>query len=526
MWRKVFWIVSLIMFALAAAMYDANPIATHAMLYVLTPLFIVGLYDMFQKNNNVLRNYPVVGHMRFILIGLRPEIQQYFIETNQDGMPFSDELRHLVYARAEGYDETLPFGTQRDTYQEGFAFAMHSMSPTKLGDEHARVTVGGEACTQPYDASRLNISAMSFGALSANAIRSLNMGAKIGGFAHNTGEGGLSPYHQGPGGDLFWQLGTGYFGCRTPEGNFDEAQFKAKVVLPQVRMIEIKLSQGAKPAHGGLLPGAKVDKEIATIRGIPEGKDCLSPPTHSAFSTPRELLHFVQHLRELSGGKPVGFKLCLGCPTNFMGICKAMIETGIKPDFITVDGAEGGTGAAPLEFTDFLGVPLNEALAFIHNTLVGLNLRENIRIISSGKVVSGFDMLSKMALGADMCNSARAMMFALGCIQSRRCNTNMCPTGIATQDPSRSYAVVPESKGQKVANFHQRTVESFLEVLGATGVHSVDELTPDHVFRRTSLTEILPFRLIYQFLEPGDILAGKATLRYSIYWEKASADKF
>lgn len=525
MWRKVFWLVSGLIFALIAVTHHRHP---HVLrwLYVIGPLFLVGLHDIFQRDNNVLRNYPVVGHCRFMLLAIRPELQQYFIETSQDGEPFSEELRTLVYSRAAGHNETLPFGTQHDTYAPGYTWAMHSMAPTKVPESEGRVIVGGPQCKQPYDASRLNISAMSFGALSPSAVRSLNLGAKLGGFAHNTGEGGLSPYHQQEGGDLFLQIGTAYFGCRTPEGNFDAEKFKEKAQLDQVKMIEIKLSQGAKPAHGGLLPGAKVDKEIAGIRGIPVGEDCLSPPAHTAFSTPKGLLEYVVQLRDLSGGKPIGFKLCLGRPSDLMAICKAMISTGIKPDFITVDGGEGGTGAAPAEFTDFIGTPLNEALAFVHNTLVGANLREGIRLICSGKVVSGFDMACKIALGADMCNSARAMLFSIGCIQSRRCNTNMCPTGITTQDKSRWKALVPELKGVKVANFHHRTIESFLEVLGAMGVHDVSELTPRHIYSRTSTNGILPYARIYDYLAPGAILSGEATDRYSVYWEQANEECF
>ncbi|MEM1244043.1 MAG: FMN-binding glutamate synthase family protein, partial [Pseudomonadota bacterium] len=455
-------------------------------LIFIVPLFLLGLYDILQKHSNILRLFPVLGHLRYWLQDIRPQIQQYFIETNQNGMPFSREERDLVYARSEKRNDTLPFGTQRDVHASGFDSINHSLSPKKVEQTEARVVVGNHLCKKPYDASRLNVSAMSFGAISKNAVRALNRGAKMGNFAHNTGEGGLSQYHLQEGGDIFWQIGTGYFGCRSKQGNFDAAQFQDKSQHEQVKMIEIKLSQGAKPAHGGILPAAKVSEEIAKIRGVEIGEDCISPPAHTAFNSPKGLLEFVAKLRELSGGKPTGFKLCLGRRVEFHAICKAMLETEIYPDFITVDGAEGGTGAAPVEFTDFIGVPLNEGLYFVHNSLVATNLRQHLRIIASGKIINGFDMVCKIALGADMCNSARGMMFSLGCIQSRRCHTNMCPTGVATQKPERVYALNIDDKAPRVRNFHDATIESFLEVLGAAGLDKVKGLTPAVVFKRKS----------------------------------------
>ncbi|MBU1492173.1 MAG: FMN-binding glutamate synthase family protein, partial [Gammaproteobacteria bacterium] len=412
-------------------------------------LSLVGIGDLLQKRHAVRRNYPILGNIRYLVEGIRPEIRQYLLEGDAEQLPFSRSQRSLVYSRAKNEGADKPFGTLRDVYQNGFEFISHSMCPAPLSDPCGfRVEIGGPQCRQPYSASLFNVSAMSFGSLSANAIRALNQGAKLGDFYHDTGEGSISPYHREHGGDLVWELGSGYFGCRSAEGRFDPERFAVQARDPQVKMIEIKLSQGAKPGHGGILPKHKITAEIASTRGVPMGEDCVSPSRHSAFSTPIELLQFIAQLRELSGGKPVGFKFCLGHPWEFMGIAKAMLETGILPDFIVVDGKEGGTGAAPLEFTDHLGVPLREGLLFVHNTLVGSNLRDKIKLGASGKIVSAFDIARVLAIGADWANSARGFMFAIGCIQSQSCHTNKCPTGVATQDPLRQRALVVEDKAQ------------------------------------------------------------------------------
>jgi glutamate synthase domain-containing protein 2 len=496
------------------------------LLWLLIPYILLGLYDMHFAQHNVLRNYPVIGHLRYALEFISPEIQQYFIETNESGRPYNRQQRNLVYARSQRGLDTQPFGTQWDITDVGYQRASHSLAPKHVDPSKARVLVGGPQCRRPYHASRLNISAMSFGALSASAIHALNAGAKRGGFAHNTGEGGLSPYHLAGGGDIIWQIGTGYFGCRTPEGNFDPEKFKAAANRDVVKMIEIKLSQGAKPAHGGVLPAAKVDEEISRIRGVPMGKDVLSPPAHSAFSSPEGLLHFMDELRQMTDGKPVGFKLCIGRRSEFMGICKAILKTGIQPDFITVDGAEGGTGAAPLEFSNRLGVPIDEALIFVHNCLVGIGLRKEIRIIASGKVVTGFDLMEKIALGADMCNVARPMMFALGCIQSLRCNTNTCPTGIATQDQIRARAVDVETRQEHVANYHDATIESFRELLGAIGLDDPEDLTPQHIFQRVADHTERSTDQIYEYLDERELLSETIRDAYRDDWSRARAEAF
>jgi glutamate synthase domain-containing protein 2 len=475
-------------------------------LVIFGPLIALGVSDMLQTRHSVLRNFPILGHFRFFFEAIRPEINQYFVESNSDGVPFSREQRSVVYQRAKKALDTLPFGTQRNVYEVGYEWVNHSIQPAEVDPASLRVTVGGPDCKQPYSASRLNVSAMSFGSLSKNAILALNGGARIGGFAHNTGEGGLTPYHLSPGGDIIWQIGTGYFGCRSEDGRFDADKFKEKALLPQVKMIEIKLSQGAKPGHGGILPAAKVTREIAEIRGVPMGKDVLSPPGHSAFSTPMEMMHFIQELRDACGGKPVGFKLCLGRRREFLALCKAMVETGISPDFITVDGGEGGTGAAPLEFSNSVGCPLREALIFVHNALVGYSLRSRVRLISSGKVTTGFDLVAKIAIGADMCNAARAMMMALGCIQALRCNTNHCPVGVATQQPSLVKGLVVEDKKYRVASFHHETLKSLAEIIGAMGLSSPDQLRPWHLMRRVGFTEINHYGELYGFLSEGDLL--------------------
>ena len=421
---------------------------------IVAPLLMLGLIDYFQQKHTIRRLYPVVGRFRYLFESIRKEIQQYFVESDTNGMPVSREFRSLVYQRAKGDRDTRPFGTVFDVNQDGYEWLNHSLAPKEVINHDPRIRFGGPECTQPYEASPLNISAMSFGSLSKNAIMALNKGAKAGGFAHNTGEGGLSPYHLKYGGDIIWQIGTGYFGCRDEQGKIDKGLFEEKATLPVVKMIEVKLSQGAKPGHGGILPAVKLTEEIARIRHVPMGKDVISPAAHSAFSTPTGLLEFIRELRRLSGGKPVGFKLCIGKPEEFLGICKAMLESGITPDFITVDGGEGGTGAAPTEMTNSVGTPLRDALIFVNRALIGIGLRDKVRVIASGKVFSAFHLLRVVALGADTANSARGMMFSLGCIQSRSCNTDHCPTGIATQNPSRNKALVVEDKGRRVAIFY------------------------------------------------------------------------
>lgn len=495
-------------------------------LIITLPLFFLGLYDILQKQSNILRNYPLWGHFRYLLFAIRPQIQAYFIETNQSGRPFNREQMLLVQQRATGTDDYLPFGTQLDVDAPGYEWINHSMSPKKPKMEATRLVIGGPQCRQPHDSSRLNISSMSFGAISPEAIRALNRGAKLGNFLQSTGEGGLSKYHLMEGGDLTWQIGTGFFGCRTPDGKFNPETFKTKSRHPNVKMIEIKISQGAKPSHGAILPGEKVSAEIAEARDVPVGQDCLSPAMYSNFSTPIGLLEFVQQLRELCGGKPVGFKLCIGLPTEFMSIVKAMLKTGIYPDFITIDGSEGGTGAAPVEFSDYVGYPLNEGLVFAHNCLVGANLRQHIRLVASGKIITGFDMLCKMALGADVCNMARGMMFAIGCVQSRRCHTNKCPTGITTQDPRRRYALNVDEKAPQVARFHDSTLKNFLSVLGAAGLEKPEDLSPQHIHRWRNMTMAENYAEIFHYLKPGDLVNGIAPIKYRDLWEIADPEYF
>ncbi len=495
-------------------------------LLIIIPLAVLGARDYFQTQHSILRNFPIVGHFRYFSEELRPPIYQYFIESETEGVPFNREQRSIVYERAKHVLDTIPFGTKSNVYQVGYEWVNHSLAPVTVAPQDMRVDVGGPACTQPYSASLLNISAMSFGSLSRNAILALSRGAKAGDFAHNTGEGGLSQHHREGGGDLIWQIGTGYFGCRDESGNFCVDKFGESASVAQVKMIEVKLSQGAKPGHGGILPAAKLSKEIAEIRGVPLGKDVVSPPAHSAFSTPRELLEFIHQLRTASGGKPTGFKLCLGKPREFIAICKAMLETGITPDFITVDGGEGGTGAAPLEFSNHVGTPLIEGLIFVQNVLVGFGLRDSIRLFSSGKVITGFGMVKRLALGADACYSARAMMMALGCIQALKCNTNECPVGVATQDKNLQAGLVPSDKSVRVMNFHRETLESVRELMGAMGVSTASELQPWHILRRTSATDIHDYSKIYDFVSPGSFLGDDIPADYRRAIQAASADSF
>jgi glutamate synthase domain-containing protein 2 len=510
--------------SLVAALYDPRWLLLTCVAGALSGL---GLYDLVQTTHTILHNYPILAHFRFFFETIRPQIRQYFIEGDNEAVPFSRAQRLLVYRRAENIEGHQPFGTGKDLYLAGYEWINHSLRPVNIEDPNFRVMVGGRDCTQPYFCSVFNISAMSFGSLSANAILALNMGAKLGGFAHDTGEGAISRYHLEHGGDLIWEIGSGYFGCRTADGKFDSDKFSENARSPQVKMIEIKISQGAKPGRGGVLPGAKVTAEIAEARGVKVGVDCHSPARHSAFSTPLELLAFVVRLRELSGGKPIGFKFSLGHPWEFFGICKAMVETGVKPDFIVVDGGEGGTGSAPMEFTDHIGTPLQEALLLVHNTLVGLNLRDEIRIGASGKIISAFDIARAMALGADWCNAARGFMFALGCVQSRSCHTNRCPTGVTTQDPLRQRALIPANKGTRVYNFHRNTLKALAELTGAAGLSHPNEFDPRHFVRRISVHEIRLVANLHSFLKPGELLANpKVHAVYEYYWDLASSHSF
>ncbi len=500
--------------------------------WFLTPFLVaaalaaLGTRDILQKQHSILRNYPIAAHIRFLFEEMRPEIRQYFLESDTDGVPFNRSKRSIVYQRAKADLDKRPFGTQLDVYETGFEWINHSIAPATHHSEPLRITIGGPDCKQPYSASVFNISAMSFGALSANAIRALNKGAAIGGFAHDTGEGGYSQYHRENGGDIIWEIGSGYFGCRNPDGSFSAERFSAQAVDPQIKMIEIKLSQGAKPGHGGVLPGPKVSAEIAAARGVPQGVDCVSPASHPAFSTPMGLVQFIAQLRALCGGKPVGFKLCIGHPTEFLGICKAMLEANTYPDFIVIDGSEGGTGAAPLEFLDHVGTPLRDGLVFAHNALVGLGIRDRIKIGASGKITSAFDMARVMALGADWCNSARGFMFAVGCIQSQSCHTDRCPTGVATQDKVRQLALVVPDKAARVAQFHKSTVTALAELIAAAGLTHPRELRPHHVSRRLGPNEVATFAQVYRFLKPGEILGDTDHPGFAEAWQLARSDRF
>ena len=522
---------SALVLSIALAVASAVAATWQGWFLLLTALFsalsMLGAYDLLQHRHAILRNYPVIGHMRFLFEGIRPEIRQYLIESDQDEEPFSRDDRSLVYQRAKGVEDKRPFGTRERVYDAGYEWLTHSMVPVHIENADFRTRIGGPDCRQPYDASIYNISAMSFGALSANAILALNEGARRGHFFHDTGEGSISRYHRQNGGDLVWEIGSGYFGCRDANGKFDGARFTKNAALDQVRMIEVKLSQGAKPGHGGVLPGAKVSPEIAEARGVPVGQDCISPPSHSAFATPIELLQFIARLRELSGGKPVGFKLAIGHPWEWFAIVKAMLQTGIAPDFIVVDGGEGGTGAAPLEFTDHVGAPLREGLMLVHNTLVGVNLRHQISIGASGKIVTAFDMARTIATGADWCNSARGFMFALGCLQAQTCHTGHCPTGVTTQDPARMRALDVGDKSSRVHQFHRNTLIALKEMLGAAGLGHPRELGPEHVIRRVSATDVRSLASLHHWARPGELLAGVPDHPvFKVFWDVARADSF
>ncbi len=522
--RAAFFLFSCFFLALVVLLSWIWPHAIYGLLIVI-PLIILGCFNLYSVHN-LLRNYPVIGYFRYLFEFIRPEIQQYFVATNLSGRPYSREIRSLIYQRAKNAMDTHPFGTEHDITEPGYQFANHSIKVKKVAPEALHVKVGGATCQHPYLASVLNISAMSFGALSKTAVEALNLGAKLAHMYQNTGEGGLTEYHLKHGGDIVWQIGTGYFSCRSLSGDFDPDKFQEKSQHSAVKMIEIKISQGAKPSHGGVLPGDKVNAEIATIRGIPVGEDCLSPPDHQTFSTPIGLMQFIKQLRDLSGGKPVGFKLAVGIKHEFMAMCKAMLKTGTTPDFITVDGAEGGTGAAPLVFTNRLGMPGDEAVAFVHNCLVGCGLRDKIRIIASGKVATSFDIIRKMALGADMVNLARPFMFSIGCIQAIRCNENTCPTGVTTNLPRRYKAIVPHEKALRVQNFHQNTLHSLCELSGAMGFASPHQATPDRIYIRGDQGCATTLADEYHFIEKDDFLRDKATEYYRNDWLRASAEQF
>ncbi len=509
--RQIFILSSIIVsIGLIALYFVWKPIAWFWIFFA--PLILLGYYDVFQKKHTIRRNFPVIGNFRYLLESVRPEIMQYFVETDTEGRPINRIFRSLIYQRSKKVNDTTPFGTQMNVYQTGYEWINHSIY-AKSADElnyDPREIVGGGQCSQPYLASVLNISAMSFGSLSKNAVLAMNNGAKMGNFAQNTGEGGISPYHLEHGGDLIWQIGTGYFGCRTKEGKFNPEMFAENAAKESVKMIEVKLSQGAKPGHGGILPAAKNTEEIAEIRGVKAFTDVHSPPGHSAFRSAEELIHFIQRLRELSGSKPIGFKLCIGDKREFVDICEAMVKTSVYPDFITVDGGEGGTGAAPVEFSNSIGTPMRDGVAFAYDTLVGYGLKKHIKIIASGKIISAFHMIRAYALGADLCNSARAMMMAVGCIQALKCNTNTCPVGVATQNERLMRGLYVPDKAQRVTNFHEQTVKSFMEMIAAMGLSHPDDINRSHVYRRVSTRKVAPYSELYPEVFDSEYLKAKA----------------
>jgi len=489
-------------------------------------LTALGTWDLLQRRSTLRRNYPVIIHFRYFLESIGPEMRQYFIQADTDQVPFSREQRTLVYQRSKSVSDVVPFGTELDVYGNQYEWINHSVAPSPHHDHDYRIVIGPKSA-QPYSASVFNISAMSFGALSANAIRALNLGAKLGNFSHDTGEGSLSAYHRENGGDIVWEIGSGYFGCRNPDGTFNAETFARVAREPEVKMVELKLSQGAKPGHGGVLPAAKVTREISETRGVPMGQDCVSPSRHTVFNTPIELLLFVAKMRELSGGKPAGFKLAIGHPWEWFGIAKAMVETGLFPDFIVVDGAEGGTGAAPSEFINHVGVPMHEGLMLVHNTLVGLGIRDDIRVGAAGKITSAFDIARTMALGADWCNAARGFMFSLGCIQAQSCHNDLCPSGVATQNPARWRKLDVQDKGQRVHAFHDNTLKGLRDMLCAAGLTHPQQLGPEHILRRVSATEIRSLASLYNYLQPGDLLRGiPPHAVFQDFWESARADTF
>lgn len=526
--QKCYWLIASVGNMLSVYFYFNFPGLLPVVFLLLTVSYTaIGYYDIYYSKHTLNRLYPVVAYIRYFLESYRVEIQQYFIANDTEERPFNREQRSLVYQRAKNVRDTIAFGTQRNLLEENYLSLWHSMHPKEVSDSAKQVCFGGPDCTQPYNASYLNISAMSFGSLSANAIEALNLGALKAGCFHNTGEGGASPYHLKHGGDIVWQIGSGFFGCRDEDGNFNPDSFAKMANLSQIKMIEIKLSQGAKPGHGGVLPAAKITDEIADIRHIPKGKDCVSPAINPECTTPKALLNFIVKLRELSGGKPIGFKLCIGNPVEFLGLCKAMLETGISPDFITVDGSEGGTGAAPIEFSNRLGMASLEGISFVDNALTGIGLRENIKIIGSGITASSFDLLSKIVLGADTVNAARTMMMSIGCIQTRHCNTNNCPTGVATQDPIRSKAINIAEKSERVKNFHHNTLESFYELVGSMGLDDPAKLMPQMLKRRTPYGLLMSTGSLVGPLEKDSLLTEtNLHAPWTDWWHQANSDHF
>jgi len=528
--QKTVWIIATLGNFSAGYFYMHNQSAISIAILLGTLLYsLIGIYDVFYSRHSLNRLYPVVAYLRYFLESYRVEIQQYFIANDTEERPFNREQRTLVYQRAKNVRDTIAFGTQRDLVEDNYLSLWHSLSPTHIKKSAKRVIIGGESCQQPYSASYLNISAMSFGSLSTNAIEALNLGAKKAGCYHNTGEGAASPYHLKHGGDIVWQLGTGLFGCRDEQGRFNPDSFEKTAKLSQIKMIEIKLSQGAKPGHGGVLPKAKITDEIARIRHISKEQDCISPAVNPECTSPKDLLAFIEQLRSLSGGKPIGFKLCIGNPAEFLSICKAMLETGITPDFITVDGAEGGTGAAPVEFTNRLGLICLEGISIVNNALVGVGLRDKITIIASGKTASSFDLLAKIAAGADVVNAARTMMMAIGCIQSRHCNTNHCPTGVATQDPARAKAIDVESKSDRVKNFHDNTLASFFELVGSMGLDDPAKLVPQMIKRRSPYGMQMSMGSLVEPLSANALLAANGNEldeSWQHWWQTSSAEQF
>ena len=497
-------------------------------LFVTIPLLLLAVYDSYQMGHAIMRNFPIFGRFRWVMESLRPYVQQYFIESDTDGTPISRMYRNIVYQRSKNSRDTIPFGTQLDTYRTGYEWISHSLGALKVEDVDCspRIKVGGKQCQKPYYASILNISAMSFGSLSKPALQALNKGASLGGFYHNTGEGGVSPYHLEYGADVVWQIGTGYFGCRDENGNFDAEKFTKQAAHEAIKMIEIKLSQGAKPGHGGILPAAKNSPEIAEIRGVEAGTQVDSPPYHKAFTTPEELVKFIAKLRDLSGGKPIGFKLAVGRKSEFIAICKAMVAFDIAPDFITVDGGEGGTGAAPLEYSNSIGSPLREALALVDDCLTGYGLRNEVKVIASGKIISGFHLVKNLALGADICNSARGMMMALGCVQSLSCNTNHCPTGIATQNPKLSRGLVVRDKSERVFQFHKKTVLATLDILSSAGLAKPQDVNRTHIFRRVNQQDVKRYDEIFPFVSNGCFLHSNVPAKYELDEKEASSNSF
>lgn len=530
--QKILWIVATLGNFASGYFYMYSESLLSFLILLTTLLYsLIGLYDVFYSRHSLNRLYPVVAYLRYILESYRVEVQQYFIANDTEERPFNREQRTLVYQRAKNIRDTIAFGTQRNLVEDNYLSLWQSLAPKNVQDSAKRVLIGEGNCQQPYSASYLNISAMSFGSLSTHAILALNLGAKKAGCYHNTGEGAASPYHLKHGGDIVWQLGTGLFGCRDDSGRFDAESFKETSQLPQIKMIEIKLSQGAKPGHGGVLPKAKITDEIAQIRHISKDQDCISPAVNPECTTPKALLSFIEQLRDLSGGKPVGFKLCVGNPAEFLSICKAMLETGITPDFITVDGAEGGTGAAPVEFTNRLGLICIEGVNIVHNALTGVGLRDKIKIIASGKTASSFDLLTKIAVGADIVNAARTMMMAIGCIQSRHCNTNLCPTGVATQDPARAKAIDVEDKSERVKNFHHNTLHSFFELVGSMGIDDPAKLVPQMIKKRSPYGTQMSLGSLVAQLKPNDLLAtnderGELDESWQYWWQASSAEQF